>query len=71
MSDTDWNPEIRSLFLNLKDKGNPGLRDKIVLGVLDAEAVVNMSKEVSLFQGYGVEANAETHRTWHQPVSRL
>jgi hypothetical protein len=39
--------EIRSLFLNLKDKGNPGLRDKIVIGTLPAEHVVNMSKEVS------------------------
>ena len=39
--------EIRSLFLNLKDKGNPGLRNKIVLGDVDAEKIVSMSKEVS------------------------
>lgn len=39
--------EIRSLFLNLKDKGNPALRNKIVLGDLDAESIVTMSKEVS------------------------
>ena len=41
--------EIRSLFLNLKDKGNPGLRNKIVLGDVDAEKIVSMSKEASQF----------------------
>ena len=41
--------EIRSLFLNLKDKGNPGLRNEIVLGLLAADKVVNMSKDVSSF----------------------
>lgn len=39
--------EIRSLFLNLKDKGNPGLRNKIVLGDVSPDKVVTMSKEVS------------------------
>jgi transcription elongation factor S-II len=43
----DFSPEIRSLFLNLKDKGNPGLRDNIVVGHLSVEDVMNMSKEVS------------------------
>jgi hypothetical protein len=45
--------EIRSLFLNLKDKGNPALRNKIVLGDLDADAIVAMSKEAGhLFYRY-------------------
>lgn len=39
--------EIRSLFLNLKDKGNPGLRNEIVLGQITSDKVVRMSKEVS------------------------
>lgn len=37
--------EMRSLFLNIKDKGNPGLRNEINLGHVTAEKVVNMSKE--------------------------
>ena len=41
------NIEIRSLFLNLKDKGNPALRNEITLGVLSADKLVNMSKDVS------------------------
>lgn len=38
--------EMRSLYLNLKDAGNPGLRNEIVLGHVSAEKVVTMSKEV-------------------------
>lgn len=37
---------MRSLFLNLKDKGNPALRNEIVLGYISADKVVNMTKEV-------------------------
>lgn len=39
--------EMRSLFLNLKDKGNPGLRNEIVLGAVTPHKVVRMTKEVS------------------------
>ena len=39
--------EIRSLFLNLKDKGNPAIRNEITLGVLSTDKLVNMSKDVS------------------------
>ena len=42
--------EIRSLFLNLKDKGNPALRNEIVLGYIAANKVAIMSKEVGLYQ---------------------
>lgn len=38
--------EIRTLFLNLKDKGNPALRNEIVLGQLTADKVVRLTKEV-------------------------
>jgi hypothetical protein len=33
--------------LNLKDKGNPGLRNEIVIGHMSAERVASMSKDVS------------------------
>lgn len=36
---------MRSLFLNIKDKGNPGLRNEIVLGQVTPDKVVRMSKE--------------------------
>ena len=39
--------EVRSLYLNLKDKGNPALRNEISLGVLSVDKLVNMSKDVS------------------------
>lgn len=38
---------MRSLFLNLKDKGNPALRNEIVLGYVSTEKVASMSKDVS------------------------
>jgi transcription elongation factor S-II len=38
--------EMRSLYLNLKDKQNPALRNEIVLGYISTEKVANMSKEV-------------------------
>lgn len=36
---------MRSLFLNIKDKGNPGLRNEIVLGQVTPDKVVRMTKE--------------------------
>nr|ODN90589.1 transcription elongation factor S-II [Cryptococcus depauperatus CBS 7841] len=36
---------MRSLFLNLKDKGNPALRNEIVLGYIGADKVASMSKD--------------------------
>lgn len=53
-SKADQMPELRSLFLNIKDKTNPGLRNKIVLGSLRYEEVVVMTKEVS-------RCSAESH----------
>ncbi|WRT69254.1 transcription elongation factor S-II [Kwoniella shivajii] len=41
----DYRAKMRSLFLNLKDKGNPALRNEIVLGYITTEKVANMSKE--------------------------
>nr|XP_018259395.1 transcription elongation factor S-II [Kwoniella dejecticola CBS 10117]OBR81553.1 transcription elongation factor S-II [Kwoniella dejecticola CBS 10117] len=41
----DYRGKMRSLFLNLKDKGNPALRNEIVLGYISTEKVANMSKD--------------------------
>jgi transcription elongation factor S-II len=38
-------PEIRSLFLNLKVKENPALRNEIVLGNMSAHKVVRLTTE--------------------------
>lgn len=45
MTNNEYRAKIRSLFLNLKDKGNPGLRNEIVLGYISAEKLVGMSKD--------------------------
>ncbi|OCF40591.1 transcription elongation factor S-II [Kwoniella heveanensis CBS 569] len=44
-TNNDYRAKIRSIYLNLKDKGNPALRNEIVLGYIDTEAVAKMSKE--------------------------
>lgn len=44
---TNSEQEMRSLFLNLKDKGNPALRNEIVLGYISTEKVASMSKDVN------------------------
>ncbi|WVO15360.1 transcription elongation factor S-II [Cryptococcus depauperatus] len=41
----DYRAKMRSLFLNLKDKGNPALRNEIVLGYIGADKVASMSKD--------------------------
>ncbi|WVQ74461.1 transcription elongation factor S-II [Cryptococcus sp. DSM 104548] len=41
----DYRAKMRSLYLNLKDKGNPALRNEIVLGDVTPEKVANMSKD--------------------------
>ncbi|KLT43841.1 putative positive transcription elongation factor [Cutaneotrichosporon oleaginosum] len=40
-----YRAKIRTLFLNLKDKGNPALRNEIVLGVMTPDRVVRLTKE--------------------------
>ncbi|EKD02852.1 positive transcription elongation factor [Trichosporon asahii var. asahii CBS 8904] len=44
-SGNEYRAKMRSLFLNIKDKGNPGLRNEIVLGQVTPDKVVRMSKE--------------------------
>lgn len=51
---------MRSLFLNLKDKGNPALRNEIVLGYVSTEKVASMSKDVSPQPSYGASAEMLT-----------
>ncbi|ODN97321.1 transcription elongation factor S-II [Cryptococcus wingfieldii CBS 7118] len=41
----DYRAKMRSLYLNLKDKGNPALRNEIVLGDVTPETVASMTKD--------------------------
>lgn len=41
----DYKGKIRSLYLNLKDKNNPGLRESIVSGELDVAKFCKMSSQ--------------------------
>ena len=43
---TAYRGKIRSLYVNLKDKNNPGLRENIVAGEISAEKFSTMSSEV-------------------------
>jgi transcription elongation factor S-II len=45
-TDSAYKGKIRSLFVNLKDKGNPSLRENIVSGDLSAEKFSKMTSEV-------------------------
>lgn len=42
---TEYKGKIRSLFVNLKDKGNPSLRESIVNGELAPETFSKMTSE--------------------------
>jgi len=42
----EYKNKIRSLFVNLKDKANPGLRASIVEGSLTPEKLTKMSSQV-------------------------
>lgn len=44
----EYKSKIRSLFVNLKDKGNPGLRASIVDGSLAPKEFVNMTSQVGI-----------------------
>lgn len=41
-----YKAKIRSLFVNLKDKNNPGLRESVVSGDLSAAKFAKMTSEV-------------------------
>ena len=70
-----YSSEMRSLFLNLKDKGNPALRNEIVLGTVAVDKVAVMSKEVRVIACL-VNPREELalkiviiRRRWHRRVS--
>ena len=44
---TQYKQKIRTLFVNLKDKNNPGLRETVVSGDLVVEKFTRMSSQVS------------------------
>jgi transcription elongation factor S-II len=41
-----YKAKIRSLFVNLKDKNNPSLRESVVSGDIPATKFANMTSEV-------------------------
>lgn len=45
-TDSGYKGKIRSLFVNLKDKTNPSLRENIVSGDLPADKFSKMTSEV-------------------------
>jgi transcription elongation factor S-II len=44
-----YKAKIRSLFVNLKDKNNPGLRESVVSGDISVDRLSKMSSEVTNF----------------------
>jgi hypothetical protein len=42
----EYKAKIRSLFVNLKDKNNPSLRENVVSGDISATKFANMTSEV-------------------------
>jgi transcription elongation factor S-II len=47
-TNSDYKQKIRSLFVNLKDKNNPSLRESVVAGDLPPEKLTKMSSQVSV-----------------------
>lgn len=56
----EYKAKIRSLFVNLKDKSNPGLRASIVDGSLAPEKFAKMTSEVRFFFFYLLCQNYES-----------
>lgn len=54
--DGAYKSRIRSIFMNLKDKSNPDLRESILSGALSIEAFSEMTVDVYIFN----------YRKWHQ-----
>lgn len=47
-----YKAKIRSLFVNLKDKNNPGLRESVVSGDISVDRLSKMSSEVINFLSF-------------------
>lgn len=43
----EYKSKIRSLFVNLKDKNNPGLRESVVSGTIPVDRLSKMSSQAS------------------------
>lgn len=59
-----YKSKIRSLFVNLKDPNNPGLRESVVSGEVTAEKLSTMSSEVLPHSIPVVECVNLLHRNW-------
>ncbi len=47
-ADAEYKGKIRSLFVNLRDKGNPSLREGVISGDVPAEKLATMTSEVKI-----------------------
>jgi hypothetical protein len=66
----EYRTKMRSLFSNLKDKSNPGLRESVVSGALRVERLCSMTSQVRLFPR-SVGLPAHRFRKWHPRKEKL
>jgi len=67
----DYKARIRSLFVNLKDNSNPGLRVSIVEGIVSPEKFAKMTSQVSPFSRAMLSLSLITlNRKWRQRRER-
>lgn len=71
-TNADYKSKVRSLFVNLKDKSNPGLRASIVDGSLSPEKFSKMTSQVRVNLVYSILiTNCEVcYRKWLQRKGR-
>ena len=60
-----YKAKIRSLFVNLKDKNNPGLRESIVSGEIPFDKLPTMTSEVRHFPPF-LNVSLMIARTWRR-----
>jgi transcription elongation factor S-II len=58
-----YRAKIRSLFVNLKDKNNPGLRESVVSGDLSVEKFSKMTSQASVLD-FGNDICQRRYRKW-------
>lgn len=66
----EYKAKIRSLFVNLKDNSNPGLRVSIVEGIVSPEKFAKMSSQVSSLSNKMLGLTDILNRKWRQRRER-
>ena len=59
-----YKSKIRTLFVNLKDKNNPGLRESVVSGDIPVARLCKMTSSVRSFDYSIVKQGADLCRKW-------